>query len=95
MRLESDVLEDMLRDSDGVEVVHGFERTWGHLDRPDEDLALAELDLRDAAIVCTVPSGKLSFVRGETYRVAGTDYQLRAWRAIEDGALTAMALGAA
>ncbi len=95
MRHEADLLESMLQDADGVEVVHGFERTWGTRDGPDEDLALAELDVRDAAIVITVPTDRLTFTRGDTYRIAGVDYELTDWLALDDGALTAMALGTA
>jgi len=89
---DADLIEDMIRSSDGVEVTRGVERTWGHLDSPDASVFLDSLELRGAAHVCIVPTAKLTMQRDATYRVGSKSLKLADWLAIEDGAQTAMGL---
>lgn len=93
MKGEALLLESMLRDADGVEVLHDSERTWGTLERPTDELGLGP-GVRDDARELTVATGLLTLVRDDVYRVDGEDLRLRGSRKIEDGALTVLELSA-
>jgi hypothetical protein len=92
---DAELLEGMLRDSGGVEVVSGATRTWGHVDVADEVL-LQEAGVKGAKLVLTIATGRLSAAQDTEVTVKtglhADDYTVRDSMREDDGALTKLFL---
>lgn len=91
---DADLIEEMYRASDGVEVVHDGRETWGHEDAPGDEVGLGDASFRGVDRVVTVAAAKVEGIRkDDTITVAGVDWRVRNTFPKDEGAELIVALG--
>lgn len=85
-------VEALIRDSGGLVVTLGSYETYAHFDEADED-SFFDARVKGGRYRLTIETGTLGVIaNGDTPSVDGTTYEIRDWRRIGDGAMTAILL---